>query len=203
MSSRWNDTDAPRGADYDERFVRMAASGQDVHGEATFVAGFQPRSVLDAGCGTGRVAIELRRRGVEKGQSIETVGIDADQAMLAAAQAGDPDGEWHLGDVSTMRLEDGSGTLRSFDVVVAAGNVMIFLAPGTEAATVANLAAHLTPGGALICGFQLKPDRYSLDRFEADCEAAGLVEVERWSTWDRQPFRSGGDYVVAVHRRPR
>ena len=80
---------------------------------------------------------------------------------------------------------------------------MIFLAPGTEAATVANLADHLTPGGALICGFQLKPDRYSLDRFDADCAAAGLVEVERWSTWDRQPFRSGGDYVVAVHRRPR
>ena len=209
MISRWNDTDAPRGADYDERFVRMAASGQDVHGEATFVAGFQPRSVLDAGCGTGRVAIELRRRGVETGhglerqQSIDTVGIDADPAMLEAAQAGDPDAEWHLGDVSTMRLEDGSGARRRFDVVVAVGNVMIFLAPGTEADTVANLAAHLTPGGALICGFQLKADRYGLDRFDADCEAAGLVEVERWSTWDRQRFEPGGDYVVAVYRRPR
>ena len=197
MSSRWNDTDAPRGADYDERFSRMAAAGQDVHGEAAFVATFQPRSVLDAGCGTGRVAIELRRRGVE------AVGVDADHGMLAAAQAGDPDGEWHLGDVSTMRLDDGSGARRTFDVVVAAGNVMIFLAPGTEAATVVNLAAHLTPGGALICGFQLKPDRYSLSNYDADCAAAGLVEVERWSTWDRQPFRSGGDYVVAVYRRPR
>ena len=197
MSSRWNDTDAPRGADYDERFSRMAAAGQDVHGEAAFVATFQPRSVLDAGCGTGRVAIELRRRG------IEAVGVDADNGMLASAVEGDPGGEWHLGDVSTMRLEDDAGAPRSFDVVVAAGNVMIFLAPGTEAATVANLAAHLTPGGALICGFQLKADRYGLDRFDADCDAAGLVEVERWSTWDRRRFEPGGDYVVAVYRRPR
>ncbi len=203
MSSRWNDTDAPRGAEYDARFAVLAAAGEDVHGEATFVAGFQPRSVLDAGCGTGRVAIELRRRGVEKGQSIETVGVDADSGMLTAALEGDPDGEWHLGDVSTMSFDDGFGALRRFDVVVAAGNVMIFLAPGTEAATVANLAAHLTPGGALICGFQLKPDRYSLNRFEADCEAAGLEPVERWSTWDRQSFDPGGDYVVAVHRQPR
>ena len=65
------------------------------------------------------------------------------------------------------------------------------------------MAAHLTPGGALICGFQLKVDRYSLASFEADCDAAGLEPVECWSTWDRQPFQPGGDYVVAVQRRPR
>ena len=80
---------------------------------------------------------------------------------------------------------------------------MIFLAPGTETATVANLAAHLVPGGALICGFQLQAGRYPLDCFDADCEAAGLVPVERWSTWDRQVFDPDGGYVVAVHRRPR
>ena len=142
MSSRWNDTDAPRGAEYDARFAVLAAAGEDVHGEATFVAGFQPRSVLDAGCGTGRVAIELRRRG------IETVGVDADSGMLTAALEGDPDGEWHLGDVSTMSFDDGFGALRRFDVVVAAGNVMIFLAPGTEAATV----GYNRPSGPVLQG---------------------------------------------------
>lgn len=197
MSSRWADTDAPRGADYDERFDRLAASGKDVHGEASFVAGFQPHTVLDAGCGTGRVAIELRRRG------IEAVGVDADQGMLSAAVERDPEGEWYLGDVSEMVLITDTGATRLFDVVVAAGNVMIFLAPGTEAATVANLAAHLVPGGTLICGFQLQAGRYSLDDFDAACEAAGLAPVERWSTWDRQPFDPSGGYVVTVHRQPR
>lgn len=69
----------PRGATYDERFERLAASGHDVHGEASFVMGFGPTTVLDAGCGTGRVAIELARRGCS------VVGADVDKAMLRAA----------------------------------------------------------------------------------------------------------------------
>lgn len=34
-------------------------------GEADFVAHLEPTTLLDAGCGTGRVAIELAGRGVE------------------------------------------------------------------------------------------------------------------------------------------
>ena len=54
----------------------MAASGQSIHGEAEFLLGYGPESVLDAGCGTGRVAIELERRG------IDSVGVDLDRKML-------------------------------------------------------------------------------------------------------------------------
>lgn len=54
----------------------MAATGADVHGEATFVRAYAPASVLDAGCGTGRVAIELARHG------IEVVGVDVDAAAV-------------------------------------------------------------------------------------------------------------------------
>ena len=31
---------------------------------------------------------------------------------------------------------------------------------------------------------------------------AGLEPVERWSTWDREPWRDDADWCVAVHRRP-
>ena len=67
------------GDDYQRRFDDLAASGVDVHGEATFVRAFAPSSVLDAGCGTGRVAIELARHGVD------VVGADLDASMLATA----------------------------------------------------------------------------------------------------------------------
>ena len=44
------------GRSYQERFDRLDASGADVHGEAEFVMRRDPSAVLDAGCGTGRVA---------------------------------------------------------------------------------------------------------------------------------------------------
>lgn len=183
-----------RGDDYDVRFSERAAAGLDVHGEADFVASLGPTRVLDAGCGTGRVAIELDRRGVA------VVGIDRDAEMLATAQAKTPALDWRLGDLATVELAG-----RSFDVIVLAGNVMIFVEPGTEPAVVANLAPALRPGGALVAGFQIRGDRKSLERISVDgydrcCAAAGLALAERWSTWDREPWSPGADYAVSVHR---
>jgi hypothetical protein len=37
------------GDDYQARFDRLPASGTDVHGEASFVRVFEPRTVHDAG----------------------------------------------------------------------------------------------------------------------------------------------------------
>ncbi len=83
-----------------------------------------------------------------------------------------------------------------------AGNVMIFLAPGSEGAVVANMARHLHGGGVLIAGFQLQPGRLQLDQYDAVASAAGLHLAERWSTWDRDPWDASNDYAVSVHRKP-
>lgn len=160
-----------------------------MHGEATFVEALGARSVLDAGCGTGRVAIELARRGVD------AVGVDADPSMLSAARAKAPDLEWVLADLSRLDLPE-----RRFDVVVMAGNVMIFVQPGTEGAVLERLAAHLQPGGAVVAGFQLVPGGLTLERYDELAEAAGLALAERYATWDRDPWQAGGDYAVSVHR---
>src|ERR1700682_2952550 len=68
---------------YDERWDSLAASGVDVHGEAGLgdpLLRSPGSGVLDAGCGTGRVAIELARRGYA------TVGVDVDRDLLARAR---------------------------------------------------------------------------------------------------------------------
>lgn len=188
-ASRWSaEPSVQRGADYDERWARMAAAGRSVHGEADFVCRYEPETVLDAGCGTGRVAIELATRG------IDVVGIDLDAAMLAEARTKAPSLTWVDGSIETVSLG------RGFDVVVMAGNVMIFVRPGTESTVVANLAAHLALEGVLISGFQLDQG-YDLARYDADCAAAGLALVERFATWDGAPFVAGGGYAVSVHRR--
>ena len=56
------------GEAYQRRFDELAASGVHVHGEADFVDRFAPSSVLDAGCGTGRVAAELAAARLRRGR---------------------------------------------------------------------------------------------------------------------------------------
>jgi SAM-dependent methyltransferase len=171
---------------YQARFDALAATGTDVHGEAAFVLAFGPRTVLDAGCGTGRVAIELARRG------IDATGVDVDASMIATARTRGPDVTWFEQDLANLNIG------HTFDVVVMAGNVMLFTAEGTQRSVVAGCARHLATTGVLVCGFQLGRG-YTLEQYDDDCAASGLALVERLSTWDRQPFHEPADYAVSVH----
>ena len=178
------------GDDYQARFDDLAAAGVDVHGEVRFVLAYSPTSVLDAGCGTGRVAIELARRGVD------VVGVDVDPSMLATARSRAPSLRFEQGDLADPDLDLG----RTFDLVVMAGNVPLFTAPGSEAALVGGCARHVTPGGLLVAGFSV--DRgYGVDAYDGHCAGAGLDLVERWSTWDRDRIDDAATYAVSVHRR--
>ena len=188
--SRWREeTGGERGPSYDAAFAALAASGVDVHGEADRVAALAPPGgrVLDAGCGTGRVAVELARRG------FSCTGVDDDASMLDVARRS-PGVRWLEADLATLALDT------SFDVVVAAGNVVVYLAEGTEQEVLRRLAGHLVPGGLLVSGW--RTDRMAAPAYDALASAAGLVPVERWSTWDADPWSDDADWCVAVHRRP-
>lgn len=197
----WAEIAGPdRGAKYAERFAALAAAGTDVHGEAALCAGLLAPGarVLDAGCGTGRVAIRLAELG------FESVGVDVDEAMLEQARAAAPDQTWVASDL--VRLADLE--LGSFDLVVAAGNVIPLLDRGTEATVVANLARVLQPGAVLVAGFGLTADHLplasapvSLDDYDRWCAAVGLIPLSRYATWAGDPY-TGGGYAVSVHRRP-
>ncbi len=186
MGSTWGGRVS--GRDYDARWEQLEAEGHNPHGEADFVDSLLGGSgrVLDAGCGTGRVAIELARRGYS------VAGVDIDDEMISGARGKAPELAWHQLDLATFDLGE------TFDAVVMAGNVLLFTVPGTEAVVVGRCAAHLSPGGALVAGFQLRGGGYGLDRYDADCAAAGLALSERYSTWERGAW-SGGNYAVSVH----
>lgn len=208
------------GADYAARFARLAATGQNVHGEADYCARLvpapavpaAPAEVLDAGCGTGRVAIRLAELGYR------TIGVDVDASMLAEARRARPDLPWVAADLAALpgfaELAAASGLQTAidagrpgFDLVVAAGNVIPLLAPGTLAATVGRLAAVLAPGGLLVAGFGLDaahlpagcPVTPAADYLTA-CAQAGLTEVHRHGSWDGAEESDG--YLVSVHRAP-
>ncbi len=192
MSDRWQQSEVPRGAEYDRRFEDLAATGMDMHGEAALVASYRPATVLDAGCGTGRVAIELANRGPD------VVGVDVDPAMLEVARAKAPGLRWVEADLTDPTFDLG----RTFDVVVMAGNVLIFVRSGTEGQVIANTARHVSPGGHLVSGYSLRPGGLQPSGHDAYATAAGLVLEARWSSWDRDPYAPTDSYAVSVHRRP-
>jgi SAM-dependent methyltransferase len=175
---------------YDERWARMADAGENPHGEADLVSRLAPTSVLDAGCGTGRVGVELARRGVE------VVGVDLDPDLLARARDKAPELTWVEADLSDMDLG------RTFDVVVAAGNVLGFVAEPRRRAAVARCAGHVRSGGHLVVGWQLRPGWPTVADHDTWCASAGLVPVDHFATWAGEPLGPDPDYVVAVHHRP-
>jgi SAM-dependent methyltransferase len=201
--TRWSDlAGSEPGESYAARIAAAAATGMDMHGEAALVERWLQRlgtgrRVLDAGCGTGRVAVRLADRGCD------VVGVDLDRSMLQQARAANPDLDWRESDLARFRLRPDEGR---FDVVVCAGNVIPLLAPGTLAQVFDALADTVAPTGVLISGFGLdsahlpsgcpSPDLAEIERAAA---ASGLVEVERYASWQGEPYNDDG-YIVLVHR---
>jgi SAM-dependent methyltransferase len=174
--------------DYEARWQQMVDDGANPHGEADFIDRFAPTSVLDAGCGTGRVGIELARRG------IDVVGTDLDADMLAYARRKAPQIDWPQSDLVDLDLG------RVFDVVALAGNVIPYVEPRDRPAAVAGAARHVAIGGRLIAGFTLRADWFPLADYDRWCAEAGLQLVAQHATWAGDDY-DGGDYIVAVHRR--
>ncbi|GEL47951.1 hypothetical protein CHO01_30670 [Cellulomonas hominis] len=177
---------------YVERFRTMAAQGADLAGEARMIDAMVPRGarVLDAGCGPGRVGGELARRGHT------VVGVDVDPVLVEAARADHPDGTWLVGDLAELDLP-AAGVAEPFDVAVMAGNVLTFLAPGTEAEVLRRIRAHLVPGGRLVVGFGAGRG-YPFNTLALDAREAGLQVQHRFGTWDLRPFEPDSDFLVAV-----
>ncbi|AYJ50670.1 class I SAM-dependent methyltransferase [Rhodococcus sp. P1Y] len=189
--TRWqNENTEAQSREYVERFARLESRGVDLHGEARMVdALLAPGStVLDAGCGTARLGAELARRGHR------VTAVDLDPVFVEAARA-HTQITVHQADLTGLDLGE------RFDAVIAAGNVMVFMEPGTERTALERIAAHVKPGGVFVAGFAT--DRaYTVEQFDDHLDAVGLGVEHRFSTWDLRPWRQGADWAVTVARAP-
>lgn len=177
---------------YVQRMRGLAAEGSDLAGEARMIDAMVPRGarVLDAGCGPGRVGAALAAVGHT------VVGVDVDPVLVAAAIEDHPDQRWLVGDLAELDLA-AHGITEPVDIVVCAGNVMTFLAPGTHVQVLERMRAHLAPGGRIVVGFGAGRG-YAVEELLADAATAGLVVDATFATWDLRPLTPESDFLVAV-----
>jgi SAM-dependent methyltransferase len=95
-------------------------------------------SILDAGCGTGSLALLLAAEGYR------VTGVDLSPEMVARARTKDAAAavDWHVGDITALRLD------RTFDAVVSVADVFNHLPALDEwDAALRAFHLHLRPGG--------------------------------------------------------
>ena len=127
-------TEQPEGHSqwYAAHFRELAASSEDVEGEARFMDAVAPPAsrILDAGCGQGRTAGALFARGHQ------VLGVDVDPVLIEAAKLDHPGPQYLLADLATLALPDDLGL---FDGAISAGNVITFVTPGTHVQVLASV----------------------------------------------------------------
>jgi len=140
------------GSAYD-RYAHTKGTVQEVD-HIVEVLGLQPgEQVLDVGCGTGRHALELARRGVE------VHGVDISQRFIDLARAGALSDERtdRIGSVrsSLATFERGDARAMHFDadfdavICLCQGAFGMMTADGDDAAVLSGMARALRPGGRL------------------------------------------------------
>lgn len=191
---RWfTETDEGHSQWYAEHFRSLAAEGRDLDGEARLIdALIVPGSVvLDAGCGQGRIAAALHRRGHS------VIGVDIDPVLLEAARVDSPGPKYLNADLTVLDLA-AVGYDEPLDAIVCAGNVITYVAEGAETATLTSFHRHLRSDGVCVIGFHV--ERYPLDSFDRDLADAGFTLEHRFATWDLRPWRDDADFAVTILR---
>ena len=197
--TRWEQTvTGDRWDFYVDRFAREFADGADLEGEARFVDVLAPRHarILDAGCGTGRITAALHRMGHR------AIGADRDAGLVAIATERYPGSIFVVSDLLALTPAklSAAGGPETFDVIVLAGNVVVYLAPDTERDVLRNLVGLLVPGGLLVTGFATDRD-YTVQDLDRDTAAVGLATEHRFATWHLDPWVADADWAVTVLRR--
>jgi len=144
----------------------------------------RPASLLEPGCGSGRMLESFARRGVD------AVGIDLSAPMLELARR-------RLGERAAVSLADMTDfdLGRTFEAAVSPINTLLHLTPEELAAHFGCMARHLEPGAAYLVQVGLiEPDSY--DPFAGSHWEASRGDMKLRADWSDEEI----DFERSVSR---
>lgn len=161
--------------------------------------------VIDAGCGTGRMARELAARG------FRVVGLDRSPELIAEANWSGGEVEYVVADLATWRPPEPAAG------VLCRGVLNDLLTDAERSAALRSLAAVLRPGGVLVADvrdWERSVERYSDGRIvERSATAKDGTELElrgrarldtarRHLIFDERIAAGAGEYLCEFRMRP-
>jgi SAM-dependent methyltransferase len=108
----------------------------------------QAKTILDLGCGGGHNDFHLKKK-------FRVTGIDVSQGMLNNARALNPEVEYLMGDMRSVKL--GS----EFDSVIIADSIMYMLTEDDMLAAFLTAFEHLRPGGVFCTYVEQLPGKFA------------------------------------------
>ena len=193
------------GADFDTIYADKVETDATVDFLAELAERHPNPSVLEFGIGTGRLAIELHRRG------LRVAGIEASKRMVAVLREKAPTAQIDIaiGDYVSTRVP-GSFSL----VVLSFDNVLDPRGLPAQLSIFENAARHLTPGGCFvidavilgrwrrIAATRAVRDAYaSPGELDGIAHAHGMTCIARYASWARAAFTAHSRRHISVYER--
>lgn len=126
--------------------------------------GRTPQTALDLACGTGVLCRQLKAAGIRAG------GMDLSEGMIAIAKAADPEGTYHVADMTAYRPES------PVDLVTCTGDSVNHLPSLAHLEAVfQNMFGSLTPGGCFVFDLLNEGEISDSEPFEMDMEDGSRI----------------------------
>ncbi len=148
------------------------------------------RNVLHLGCGGGHGDYWLKRH-------FSVVGVDLSSAMISLAGKLNPEVEYLLGDMRTVRLG------RKFDAVIFSDAIMYMLSPTDLLSAFTTARAHLETGGLLSTYIELEKTRFQQNAIVTtvkDFDGGSVVMIENYFDPDRSDTTFELTFVYLIRR---